>query len=311
MDDFSPNFDPLITKLLDWAGEDANIRAMAVIGSHARLDHPADEWSDLDILLIAADPESYLYSTGWIDSIAQPWLVFREPTPDGRGLELRVLFEGGLDVDFVPISSGLARAMLEGGVPADVADLIYRGIRFLVDKDGFSEQIQRLEIEQPRYAPPTEAEFLQLITDFWYHAVWTAKHLRRGELWWAKACCDGYLKELLRRTLEWRSHREGTGDVDTWMRGRFLEEWADPRAVSTFKRIYGHYDKADIWRALWETMTLFRWVARETADCLNFSYPFDGDTRATELVARFTPANIERLNPSQDTDTISSPGLVF
>jgi hypothetical protein len=25
-----------------------------------------------------------------------------------------------------------------------------------------------------------------VVSDFWYHALWSAKHLRQGELWWAK-----------------------------------------------------------------------------------------------------------------------------
>jgi predicted nucleotidyltransferase len=30
-----------------------SIRAAVVIGSRARVDHPADEWSDLDVLIFA------------------------------------------------------------------------------------------------------------------------------------------------------------------------------------------------------------------------------------------------------------------
>ena len=57
----------------------------------------------------------------------------------------------------------------------------------------------------PSARPPTEQECLEAINDFWYHALWTAKKLRRGELLSAKGCCDGHLKELLLRMTAWHA----------------------------------------------------------------------------------------------------------
>jgi aminoglycoside 6-adenylyltransferase len=49
------------------------------------------------------------------------------------------------------------------------------------------------------------AEFAQLTHDFWYHPLWTAKKLRRGEVWIAKQSCDCHLKALTVRLLARRS----------------------------------------------------------------------------------------------------------
>jgi aminoglycoside 6-adenylyltransferase len=112
--------------------------------------------------------------------------------------------------------------------------------------------------------------------------VWTGRHLRRGELWWAKSCCDEFLKHLLRQMLEWHARaREG---VDTWMRGQFLEEWADARAVESLPAVFARYEEEVTWRALMATMDLFRWLALETADLLGYAYPASGDTHATGIV---------------------------
>ena len=204
--------------------------------------------------------------------------------PDGSGFERRVLFEGGLDVDFVPGPVADLQAMLDQGFSPDIADMIHRGVRFLVDKDGFSERLQSIKIDPPPYSPPAESEFLNLVNDFWYHTVWTGKHLRRGELWWAKSCCDGYLKHLLRQMMEWHTRVSKGEGIDTWMRGRFLEEWADARAVESLPAVFAHYDEEDVWRALMATMELFRWLAVETADLLGYSYPSFGEERTTEFV---------------------------
>ena len=130
---------------------------------------------------------------------------------------------------------------------------------------------------------PTEAQFLEAVNDFWYHAVWSAKKLRRGELWVAKSCCDSYMKALLLRTLGWHA-RAVRSATDTWHGGRFVERWADPAALASLRDAYARYAAADVGRALLATMDLFRRLATEAATALGLSYPADADEYATALV---------------------------
>ena len=279
-------YEDLIARFVQWALTEDNLRAALVIGSRARTDHPADAWSDLDLIILANDPEPYWASADWLHHIGVPWLTFIESLHDGRGFERRVLFEGGLDVDFVPSPVEFFRQMLDTGLLPDVADLLHRGVRFLVDKEGFAERLKQIPVVLAPYCPPAEPAFLNLVHDFWYHTVWTAKKLQRGELWTAKSCCDSYLKQLLRQMLEWHTHARQGAFTDTWMRGRFLEEWADPRAVAALPVIFAHYDMADVWHALLSTMELFHWLAVETAGVLEYAYPSDGEAYTTEIVRR-------------------------
>jgi aminoglycoside 6-adenylyltransferase len=284
MNHISAAYEQLVERFVRWAQSEENVRAAVVIGSRARVDHPADEWSDLDVIILANDPEQYWSTVDWLNNVGTPWLTFVEPTPDGAGFERRVLFEGGLDVDFVPDPVAAFRQVLDTELPPDLVDMIRRGIRVLLDKDNLSERLAAVEIEPVVPPPPAEPEFLNVVNDFWYHTVWTAKHLRRGELWWAKSCCDSYLKQLLRQMLEWHARASRGPSTDTWMRGRFLEEWADPRAVAALPAIFAHYEAQDVWRALLATMELFRWLAVETAELLDYAYPSFGAERAAQLV---------------------------
>ena len=68
------------------------------------------------------------------------------------------------------------------------------------------------------------------------------------------------------------------------MRGRFLEEWADPRAVMELRRAFARYDTDEIRCALAATMDLFRWLSVEAAGQWGYAYPTFGAERATELV---------------------------
>jgi aminoglycoside 6-adenylyltransferase len=283
MPDITQAYEALIERFVRWAQAEDNLRAALVIGSRARTDHPADEWSDLDILFFSDDPTPYWQSTAWMLNAGDPMLSFSEPLPGRDGLERRALYDGGLDVDFVPLKSADLRGMLEHGLPPDFADMLRRGSRTLLDKDGLLEKVLALDVPARPSDPPAESVFLNVVHDFWFHTVWTAKHLRRGELWWGKGCCDGYLKNLLRQMMEWHAQAMQPG-ADTWMRGRFIEEWVDPRAREALPAIYARYDESDIWYALSATMDLFRWLSQETAAALGYTLPIDGMDYATLLV---------------------------
>ena len=283
----------LIARFTRWAQDQPDIRAALMIGSRARREHPADEWSDLDIVVFAANPQAYVVSADWIQHVGEPCLTFVERTP-GDGWERPALFAGGLDVDFALNPAEWLQHMAATAVPPDMADVLRRGTRVLLDKDGHLTQIwQRPLPAATPFQRPSEPEFLSVVNDFWYHALWTAKHLRRGELWWAKSGLDMRLKGLLAQMLEWQARAVQGPNHDTWMRGRFLEEWADPRAVQALPGAFAHYDPADMGRALLVTMAVFRWLAVETAQRWGFSYPSAGDRAATglteQLVAGLTP----------------------
>ncbi|MBN2499677.1 MAG: aminoglycoside 6-adenylyltransferase [Anaerolineales bacterium] len=277
-------YDRLIARFVKWAEKEENIRAAFVIGSRARVDdHPADEWSDLDVIVLVEDHRVLIDDPGWLHQIGNPRITFVERTPDGEAYELRVLFDGGLDVDFAPDPIVEFRRMLKEGFTPLYQDLMGRGVRFLVDKDQLTDELVEVNVARKPWIPPDEGEFLNLCNDFWYHTVWTAKKLRRGELWWGKSCCDNYLKHLLLRMLEWQA-RLSQPNADTWMRGRFLEEWADARLVAALPALFAHYNSEDVWRALFATLNGFRIVAIEAAQKLGYLYPAEADKYATKLV---------------------------
>jgi aminoglycoside 6-adenylyltransferase len=228
IDQTTQAYEQLIQRFAKWAQTKQDIRAAFIIGSRARADHPADEWSDLDIVIAATDSQPYLSIASWVESIGKPWLTFIEPTADGRGMERRVLFEGGLDVDFAFIPVNLIQQMAQAGIPSDVTDTLRCGVRVILDKDDLLKQLQVAPVESPPLQLPPQSEFLETINDFWYHAVWTAKHLRRGELWWAKAGCDNYMKRLLLRMIEWHARATRGPDYDTWLRGAFWKSGLPP-----------------------------------------------------------------------------------
>jgi aminoglycoside 6-adenylyltransferase len=80
-------------RLATWIATQPNLRAILVVGSQARRDHPADEWADLDLMLFATDFREYLIRTDWLDNLAQVWVCVPQQIEAGDP-ELLVLFEG-------------------------------------------------------------------------------------------------------------------------------------------------------------------------------------------------------------------------
>ena len=279
----------MVERFVKWAETCSDIRGAIIVGSRARIDHPADEWADLDIMVITTDPEHYLSTIDWVANIGKPLLTFVEPTP-GDDMERRVLFEGMLDVDFAIIPERKVQPLLQGEISpqfaAELRDVFGRGMRVLLDKDGKLVQFRVLisSIEKSSSRPPTQPEFLETINDFLYHAVWTVKKLQRGELWTAKTCSDDYMKRLLLQMMIWHSRATKGWNYDTWFRGRFLEEWVDRRALEQLRIAFAHYDKDDIMRALLATMDLFQWIAMETGEKLGYPYPTEADESITGWV---------------------------
>lgn len=311
--DTALTYDELERRVAGWIERQPDLRAALVLGSRARTgtDTPADAYSDLDLLLLAEDPNRYLDDAGWVAQIGRPRVTFVEETATGGGRERRVLFDGGLDVDFsifpVAVFAGLSDALGQAAharttaptPPADASparqaieaayalkDVARRGIRILADKDGLlAHALPLLDRLPPADTSPSPSahDFSETTNDFWYHAVWTAKKLRRGELWVAKSCCDSYMKALLLRMLGWHA-RAVRGVGDTWHGGRFVERWADPAALAALRDAYARYDAGEVRRALRATMDLFRRIAGETAAARGFPYPADADEYATALV---------------------------
>ena len=289
MELITQTYEMMIERFVAWAEKEAAVTAAVVIGSRARKDHPADEWADLDLIIVTKDPARMLDHTDWLEGIGKPVLTFVENSSGGEDKERRVLFDNGLDVDFSVTAYDRLEMALNPEVfkqiGGEMKNVFGRGARVLLDKEGQLKRLGELMagFQSPAWQPPPQSDYMRAVHDFWYHAVWSARHLRRGEIWWAKGGCDGHLKSLLFVMLECHAHATQGAAHDTWFRGRFLEEWADPRAVRELRAVFAHYDAEDIWQALFATMDLFRWLALETAQHLGFTYPAEGDAFATRL----------------------------
>jgi aminoglycoside 6-adenylyltransferase len=281
----------ILERCIAWAKGESGIQALAIVGSRARNDVVADEWSDLDLIVVVDDPESYLTRTDWLLQIGHPWLTFLEPTPIGGLLERRVLFDGLHDVDWTFIPVSMVEDWRDHGVPDEVVLVFQRGVRTLLDRTGAITEMLASVSTQPRTTPtrPTPDQYHHTVNDFLYHVIWCSKKLQRGEVWIAKHSCDGYLKRLLLVMVDWHAQSQHGWALDTWHGGRFLERWAEPEAVRDLPGTFAAYAPADIQRALVATLALFQQLAMTVADNLGLHYPEDAHSYVKTWIEQYHP----------------------
>ncbi|MEA4919927.1 MAG: aminoglycoside 6-adenylyltransferase [Clostridiaceae bacterium] len=274
-------FDGIIKGIERLASESQDVHAAIIIGSQAREDHPSDDSSDLDVILIVGDTAHYLKDDRWLENIGGLQISFLEKTIGGA-TERRILFEGALDVDFIimteeDLKSLFSRKALNG--------IFGRGYKILVDKIGL-EGLNEAPL-QAKANKLSEQEFLNLVNDFFYHTVWTAKKLKRGEMWTAKLCLDSYMKFLLLQMIECHALALHGEDYDIWHSGRFIEEWAESWIIKELSVCFAHFEESDIKEALFNTMSLFRAVAKEAAQMMAYTYPNKADEFASAWVSDY------------------------
>jgi len=268
-------FQEIIDNFIRWGNSSRELYAAFIIGSQARSNHPADEYSDLDIVMLVDNPSYFLSSDQWLKNIAEYHVSFSEDSMAG-GKERRILFDGALDVDFILLPNENPENIIKA-LNCEMASMLERGYKILIDKIKLQEIMPRFDAVVKSDEELTEQDFTNIVNDFWYHSVWAAKKLKRGEIWTAKYCVDTYMKSKLLCIIECHARTIHGKDYDTWHNGRFIEQWAPCWVVERLSLCFAHYRKEDIKIALISTMDLFRAVAVEIAEKLGFQYPHEAD----------------------------------
>lgn len=74
--DHFESYERIVDRFVRWASTQSAIEAAMVVGSRARIDHPADAWSDLDIVIFATDPEILLANDAWLHNVGDSVITY-------------------------------------------------------------------------------------------------------------------------------------------------------------------------------------------------------------------------------------------
>ncbi|HSL45696.1 MAG TPA: aminoglycoside 6-adenylyltransferase [Anaerolineales bacterium] len=279
--------DEVIHKLIEWAEQRNDLRAMLLTSTRAVPGTTVDAFSDHDVIIIVEDIHPYFEDRSWLDDFGEVLVVYWDPIsadPD-HGIEKTAnvtQYADGLKIDFTIWPIELLQRIVQA--PSLQAELD-AGYRILLDKDGLTEGMK--SPTHTAYIPkrPTNEEYQKAINDFFSDAPYVAKCLLRGELLPAKWCLDYDMKHVyLRPMLEWRVELDHNWSLPVGWLGKGLMKRLTPEMRSRLENTYAGASVSDNWQALFRTMELFRDVAVEVGKGLGYEYPHDMDQKVTVFV---------------------------
>jgi aminoglycoside 6-adenylyltransferase len=272
----------MFSKLFNWAQSDDTIQAMLLVGSRAHNAHRVDVFSDFDLALFVDDPQKYVSDDAWMRGIDDVLVYIPEKVcVDGKEYPTRlVIFKYGIKVDFAFYSIDVIKNLAhQEEQPAQYA----LGYKVLLDKDNLTAGMKSPTFKIQATPKPSQQEFENLVSEFFFEVYHVAKHLCRNDLWHAKFR-DWTTKELLLRMIEWHEKSTHGWDYDTSQHGKRMQEWVSKETWAELNNCFAHFDADDSWKALIATSDLFRTVAMQTAERLGYRYPMGVDKNITIFV---------------------------
>ncbi len=282
-------YQQLEEKIVRWAAGQTAVHAILRIGSRARQVDPADDLSDLDLIVLAAAPEQFAQDAAWLAAIGPPLIPVLERHESG--FEWLVVFADGLKADFYfsQAEEDLTAVLARPPFP----NVLRRGADVLYQQPGLTLS---LSSHEPQPEPlPTAVAFRHEVNAMLLAGLKAAKFIRRGDLWRAHSLLDTEMRSHLLTLITWHARARFGPKHDTWYNGRYLETWADPRVLAALPATYSRFAAAETWQALLAMLILYRWLAEETADLSHLDFPH----HAAEQTLAWIQA-IYLTNPPED-----------
>ncbi len=305
----------VINRLVQWAGEQAQVRAMLLTSTRARPDAVLDRLSDYDVIVAVTDVQPFVTDDAWVRWYGPPLVMFRDTfSEDGIATYTRlVLYEDGTKIDY---SIWLVEILDSVRGRSRLPDELDTGYRVLLDKDG-----RTAGFAAPTYTAyiprkPAEAEFLALVEEFWWETSYVAKNLWRDEIFNARYSAEVVMRfELLRPMLEWYIETLHDWSLRPGVLGKGFKKLLPPEIWARVEATFAGSGIDENWTALFAMCDLFRTVASAVADNLGYTYPLDLDRRMSDYLSGIRalppPVSAERNIGSPaagDTDTGSAQG---
>lgn len=266
-----------LARLVEWAGQQARVRAMLLTSSRADPNAPRDRFSDYDVILYVTDTRPFRHAKRWLADFGPVLVTFRDQRQEhGRTVYARLaLYKDGTKIDFTISPLQVLQKTVEATrMGARLPDALEVGYRILVDKDGLAAMLPPPGYMAHIPAKPSAAMYLALVEEFWWESTYVAKNLRRGELLPAKYSLESVMKmDLLVRMLEWRVECDYGWAFKPGNLGRGLRQRLDSATWSELESTFAGGGIVENWQALERTAALFRRIAWEVGERLSYSYP--------------------------------------
>jgi aminoglycoside 6-adenylyltransferase len=266
----------MLDLILDTAREDARIRAVILNGSRASPGAPWDPFQDFDIVYVVTDVAPFRHNYDWIDRFGERMILQLPddmkdlPPSEGGSFAYLMQFADGnrIDLTLFPIAR-----LTE--LERETQSIL------LLDKDGLVEPFPPASDSDFYPKPPGAKAFADCCNEFWWVCPYVAKGLWRGEILYAKHFLDRFVRDQLRRMLNWYMGVETQFSASPGKFGKYLDRYLEPELWQMLLDTYSDAGYESTWQALFAMGDLFRVLALRVAEHFAFDYPQEDDRRVS------------------------------
>lgn len=259
-----------VQRLVDWADGEPGVRAVFLVGSRGENGGRPDRLSDHDVLAFFRDRATYRWDESWLISFGDVLVKLHEEYEVlGATVPTRLVqYRDGTRIDFsLGDLSLLERMCGEENLPP----LLDAGFRVLIDKDGRASRLPEPS-GNAGGEPPTAAGYRALVDEFWWEAIYVAKHLARDELLPARYSHDCVMRfRCLVPMLEWYARAAHGWDGRIGPHGRGLGRVLQKGELARLRRTSLGWSVEEGWDALLATAEYFRDVSDRVANRCGFA----------------------------------------
>jgi aminoglycoside 6-adenylyltransferase len=271
--------DNVINRLIKWGKQRREVRAMLLTSSRARPGAGTDAFSDWDVILVAEDIKPYRENESWLEDFGKVLVVYRDPIVMRFGFKKFIYvtqYDNGLKMDFTLWPVGLLKRMAGmKKLPKYIDD----GYEVLFDKDGLTKGMKPPSYKAFMLKPPTEAEYLKLVEEFFSDVPYAVKQIRRGDIFFLNFTIYFMRDVKLRQMLEWQVEIEHGWSLKSAYYGKGLQKYCNPEIIKEIKNTLSRTSIEGDWEALFRIIKLFGAIARKVGKGLGYTYPEDLEKR--------------------------------
>lgn len=262
----------VLKQILDFAQNDANIRAVVMNGSRVNPNNQLDIFCDYDILCFVHDLEKYANDQRWIATFGD--LVIMQFNRDGTFPECQYFylmqFDNGIRIDLSFAIMDQMASCLEDSLTV-----------ILLDKDQCIPALPAPNESSYITSKPDQAEYDLMVNEFWWVSTYVAKGLWRNEMVYAKHMFDVIVRDCLNKMVNWYVAMQHDWKINTGKFGKRFGKLLPPDQWQALLATYAGSGEEENWQALLNAVQLMRKMSIAVAEDLGYTYPMDEDERVT------------------------------
>lgn len=268
----------VMTQLLEFAKNEANVRAVILNGSRVNPNAPKDIFQDYDVVFSVTDPKYYLDHQDWIQPFGDLVILQQNDfTIGGKDAYIFLMqFKDGIRIDlsFHPIEC------IAETIQADSLTKV------LLDKDHRIEPLSPPDDSSHFVKQPTRKEFDEIMNEAWWIQTYVAKGIWRDEYSLARYTHDVILQECVVKLLSWYVGMQHDWKVNVGKCGKWLKRYLPGDIYNEFAATFSGTSYDEIWSALFNAGKLIRKIGMDVAQSLHYTYPLQEDVNVTEYLKK-------------------------